>query len=180
MEIVFPQNNEQEFVEIAIKLGYKELCFAYREEQLPKEVPKTNKLVIKTAIINPKNPPKARKKAEFLIADENARGAFESKEIDIVFGLESKAGKDFARQRNSGLNQVLCEIANKKNKVYGFNFRDILASKNRALIIGRMMQNLMLCKKYNVRAIIFSGAKEPYEMKNYKDLKSFFELVKRI
>ena len=178
MEIVFPQDNEEKFIDIAIKLGYREICFAYAENKLPRELTKTSKLSIKTAILNPKNPARAKRNADFLIADENARTAFESKEIDIVFGLEAKAGKDFARQRDSGLNQVLCEIAAKKNKIYGFNFRDLLMAKNRSAIIGRMMQNMMLCKKYKVNTIFFSGAKEPYEMRNEKDLKLFFQLLK--
>ena len=175
MEIVFPQDNEHEFIDIAIKLGYKEICFAYAENKLPRELPKTSKMSIKTAILNPKNPARAKRNADFLIADENARTAFESREIDIVFGLEAKAGRDFIRQRNSGLNHVLCEIANKKNKIYGFNFWDILMSKNRPPIIGRMMQNMMLCRKYKVNTMIFSGAREPIEMRNERDLKSFFD-----
>jgi len=173
MEIIFPQNNEEEFIEMAIKLEYKEICFAYNEKQFPAKIPETKKLEIKTAIINPNNPARARKKADFLISDENARNAFEGNEIGIVFGLEAKERNDFTRQRNSGLNQVLCEIAARKNKTYGFNFRNVLAAKNRAEIIGRMIQNLMLCKKYKVKIIFFSGAKEPVEMRNERDLKSF-------
>jgi len=179
MEIVFPENNEEGFVEMALKLGYKEICFAYLENQFPKKIPETKKLLIKTAVINPKNPIKAMKKADILIADENARSAFENKEIAIVFGLEAKAKNDFAKQRNSGLNHVLCEIAARKNKIYGFNFRDVLAAKNRAAIIGRMIQNLMLCKKYKVKTIFFSGAKAPFEMRNKRDLRSFFDILGR-
>ena len=177
MEIVFPNRNEQEFVEMALRLGYKEICFAYKEEQLPKELPKTGKLAIKTAILNPKNPAKARKKADILIADKNARHAFEKTEIDIVFGLEKNPEKEFMKQRNSGLNQVLCNIAREKNKSYGFNFNDVLNAKDRPLIVGRMMQNLMLCKKYKVKTIFFSGAKEPHEMRNERDLRSFFGIL---
>ncbi len=173
MEIVFPYNNEEEFADVAVRLGYKEICFAYRENQLPKELPKTKKLAIKIAILNPKNPARAKKSADLVISDENARTSFETKDIDVVFGLEAKAKGDFNRQRNSGLNQVLCEIARKKNKIYGLNFNDILCAKNRTEILSRMMQNLMLCRKYKVRTIIFSGAREPIEMRNVRDLNSF-------
>jgi RNase P/RNase MRP subunit p30 len=176
MEIVFPDRNENEFIEMALRLGYKEICFAYEENKLPAELPKTNKLTIKTAILNPKNPGRAKNKSRILISDENARTSFEKSEIDIVFGLEAKGKTDFNRQRNSGLNQVLCQIAAKKNKTYGFNFRDVLIAKNRPAVIGRMMQNMMLCRKYKVKTIIFSGAKEPMEMRNGRDLDSFLNL----
>ena len=176
MEIVFPQNNENEFVEMALKLSYREICFAYLENSIPNESPATKKLSIKTAILNPKNPAKAKNKADFVISDENARQSFENKDIDIVFGLEAKAKSDFNRQRDSGLNQVLCEIARKNEKIYGFNFMDVLFAKNRPMIIGRMMQNMELCKKYKVKTIIFSGAKEPIGMRNGRDL-VFFKLA---
>ena len=178
MEIVFPEQNEDEFVEIAIRLGHKEICFAYPENKLPKELPKTSKLTIKTAIINPAKPAKTRQKCDLIIADKNARAAFEKQDYDIVFGLEKSKENDFMKQRNSGLNQVLCKIAASKDKVYGINFNDVLNSKNRPLVIGRMMQNIMLCKKYKVKMIIFSGAKEPYEIRAQKDLDSFFEIIK--
>ncbi len=177
MEIVFPERNEQEFVEMALKLGYKEICFAYPENKLPKKLPITSKLKIKTAIINPAKPAKAKQKCDFLITDKNARAAFESPFYDIVFGLEKSKENDFMKQRNSGLNQVLCKIAASKNKIYGFNFNDVLNSKNRPLIMGRMMQNIELCKKYKVQTIIFSGAKEPYELRAGKDLESFFKTI---
>ena len=177
MEIVFPSRNENEFIEMAIRLGYKEICFAYEETKLPASLPKVSKLVIKIAILNPKNPLKSKRKADFLISDENARASFETKEIDIVFGLEAKAKNDFNRQRNSGLNQVLCEIARKKEKTYGFNFRDILVAKDRPAIIGRMMQNIELCRKYKFNTVIFSGAKEPIEMRNSSDIKNFFNIL---
>jgi len=179
MEIVFPENNEEEFVEMAIRLGCKEICFAYPENKAPAKIPETKKLSVKIAIINPKNPARAKNKVDFIISDEDARSSFEGREVDIVFGLEAKAKSDFTRQRNSGLNQVLCEIAAKKGKIYGFNFRDVLAAKNRAAIMGRMMQNMMLCRKYKIKTIIFSGAKEPIEMRNPKDLKLFFEILRR-
>ncbi len=173
MEVVFPNRNENELIEMALRLGYKEICFAYEENKLPAELPKVNKLTIIKAVLNPKNPGRAKNKAKILLSDENARASFEKSEIDIVFGLEAKAKTDFNRQRNAGLNQVLCQIAARKNKIYAFNFRDVLVAKNRPAVIGRMMQNLMLCQKYKVRTIIFSGAKEPMEMRNERDLGSF-------
>ena len=179
MDIVFPEKNERELAEMALKFGYDELLLVYAEQKLPEEKFEFNGIKIKTAILNPKNPLKARKNADILIADKDARHYLEKTGIDIVFGLEAKAGKDFLKQRNSGLNQVLCTIAASRGKIYGFNFRDVLVSKNRPEVMGRMMQNLMLCKKYKVKTIFFSGAQEPLEMRNHKDMDSFFGLLGR-
>lgn len=177
MEIVFPEQNENEFVEVAIRLGYKEIVFAYPENKLPSDIPDVKKLVIKTAILNSKNPDKVRKKADYLISDKNERASLEKSSVDIVFGLEKLGEKDFMKQRDSGLNQVLCKIAVEKKKIYGFNFNDILKAKNKSVVIGRMMQNLTLCRKYKVKTIFFSGAKEPYEMRTINDMESFFGLL---
>ncbi|MEM4337107.1 MAG: RNase P subunit p30 family protein [Candidatus Woesearchaeota archaeon] len=178
-DITFPEENEKQIAETAIKLKYKEVYFAYEEKKLPKEKFNIKGINTKIALINPKNPSKARKKADILIADKEARHYIEKTDIDIIFGLEAKAKKDFMKQRNSGLNQVLCSIAAKRNKTYGFNFRDVLLARNRHEIIGRMMQNMVLCKKYKVKTIFFSGARTPLEMRNWRDMKSFFELLGR-
>jgi len=178
LDIVFPQNNEKALAEMALFLGYDELWFVYDEKQLPKQ--KFDfKIKTKIAVVNPKNPAKAGRNAYILLADKDARHYLEKTAVDIVFGLESKADKDYMKQRNSGLNQVLCTIAAKRSKIYGFNFRDVLFAKNRPDVIGRMMQNIMLCRKYKVKTIFFSGAQEPLEMRNHKDLSSFFDLLGR-
>ena len=179
LDIVFPHNNEKELAEMALSFGYDEVWLAYDEKQLPKDRFVFKGLKIKIAVVNPKNPAKARRSSDVLLADKDARHYLEKTDADIVFSLEAKATKDFMKQRNSGLNQVLCVIAAKRGKTYGLNFRDILFARNRADIIGRMMQNMMLCRKYKVRIIFFSGAKEPLEMRNWRDLKSLFELIGR-
>ena len=178
LDIVFPHNNEKELAEMALSFGYSELWLAYEEKQLPKEKLQFKGLKIKIAVVNPKNPAKARRSSDVLLADKDARHYLEKTDADIVFSLEAKATKDFMKQRNSGLNQVLCSIAAKRSKTYGFNFRDILFAKNRPDIMGRMMQNMMLCRKYKVKTIFFSGAKEPLEMRNHRDLKGLFGILR--
>ena len=179
LDIVFPRNNEKELAEMAASLGYDEIVFAYDEQHLPRENFEFRKLKTRIAVLNPKNPLKARKNADMLVADKDARHCLEKTDIDIVFGLEAKEKRDFMKQRNSGLNHILCAIASRRGKTYGLDFRDVLMAKNRADIIGKMMQNMMLCRKYRVRTIIFSGATEPFEMRNYRDMKSFFEMMGR-
>ncbi|MFH1592308.1 MAG: RNase P subunit p30 family protein [Candidatus Woesearchaeota archaeon] len=105
--------------------------------------------------------------------DGKNRKAVENKNVDILMGLENKSERDFMHSRNSGLNQVLCNLAKKNGVGIGFCFRDVLKSKNRGLILGRMMQNVKLCRKYKVKMMVFSGAKDENELKSARDIMSF-------
>ena len=106
---------------------------------------------------------------ELNIAFNDAR-AFENKRIDVVVSLERASGNDFIHYKNSGMNQVLCKLAKKNGIAIGFNFNDILIGKP---FIGRMMQNVRLCRKYKVNMILASFASNIYEMRNPRDLISF-------
>lgn len=103
------------------------------------------------------------------------RKFIESKNVDILYAVDNGAINDFLHSRNSGLNQVLLAIA-KKNKVkIGFDFNRILRNKGRerALILGRMMQNVKLCRKYKVKMILLNNAKNKYEERSVDLLKNF-------
>ena len=109
--------------------------------------------------------------------DNKNRKIVENKKIDIFLSPEKIRIKDFMHSRDSGLNQVLCELARKNGIAIGFNFNDVLKSKNRSLILGKMMQNVRLCRKYKVKMVILSGAKNRYELKAAKDLASFGRVI---
>jgi len=81
--------------------------------------------------------------------------------------------------RASGLNQVLAAIANKKKKIIGFNFNAILNTKGmlRSQLLGRMKQNVKLCRKYKVEMALASFAANPFELKAEKDLQAFGETL---
>jgi len=105
--------------------------------------------------------------------DSINRKAVENKNVDILLSPEKGRNKDFMHSRDSGLNQVLCKLAKRNDVAVGFNFRDVLISKNRGIILGKMMQNVRLCRKYNVRMVVISGASDEYELKSARDLISF-------
>lgn len=102
------------------------------------------------------------------------RKAVESKSVDILLHPEENTKKDFMHSRNSGLNQVLCKLASKNNVAIGFSFNNILNSSGmkRATILGRMMQNIILCRKYKVKMIIINHIANDSERSN-GDLRSF-------
>ena len=105
--------------------------------------------------------------------DKTNRKIVENKQVDIFLSPEKTRTKDFMHYRDSGLNQVLCKLAKKNNIAIGFNFNEVLNSKNKPLLLGKMMQNVRLCRKYNVKMIIISGAKNHYELRYSQELASF-------
>ena len=111
--------------------------------------------------------------------DNSIRKAFESKNTDLIYGIEKFRGKDKMNQKDSGLNQVLCKLANKNKIKIGFSFSDVLNSEGtrRAKILGRMIQNAMLCNKYKVDVVVGSFASNKYEMRMAKDLVAFGRLL---
>jgi RNase P/RNase MRP subunit p30 len=47
----------------------------------------------------------------------------------------------------------------------------------RAVLLGRMKQNLRICKKYKVKIRVFSFALKPYEIRSEKDLESLGKVL---
>ena len=109
--------------------------------------------------------------------DNKNRKAVENKNVDILLSPEKIRKDDFMHSRNSGLNQVLCKSAKKNNVAIGFNFRDVLKSKERWLLLGKMMQNVALCRKYKVEMVVISGAENESELKSAMDLFSFAQAI---
>lgn len=114
------------------------------------------------------------KDLKIVIGSKNNRTLVEMKNIDILLSPEKGVKKDHLHYRNSGLNQVICKLAKKRDIAIGFNFNDILITKGRerAQIIGRMMQNIRLCRKYKLRMVLGSFAKNKWQMRARNDLMS--------
>ena len=109
--------------------------------------------------------------------DEINRTALENKRTDILLGPEFNREKDFIHFRNSGLNQVLCGLAKKNEIAIGFSFNDLLNCKNRAQAIGRMMQNIFLCRKFKLKIVLGCFALKENEVKNRSELISFGNVI---
>ncbi|MBU3941592.1 MAG: hypothetical protein KKF74_01635 [Nanoarchaeota archaeon] len=188
IDLVLPKDNEKEFIEIAEKLKIDGLCFIYsfkaredflkKNEKIKKLQEKTKIRLFTGLIADSKNIIKAKKQAKIVIykSTGNDRPTIEKSRPNVVFGLEIIAARDSMHSRNSGLNQVLCKLANKNNVMIGFSFSSLLNTdgKLRSQILGRMMQNIKLCRKYKVKTAISSFAEKPYYMRPCPDLKSVF------
>jgi|WetSurMetagenome_2_1015567.scaffolds.fasta_scaffold11561_4 RNase P/RNase MRP subunit p30 len=84
--------------------------------------------------------------------DELNRKILEKENIAILL-INQKERKDFQKQRNSGLNQVLAKIAKKKNIAIGINLDELINSeeKKKSEIIARIRQNVKICNKNKVK-----------------------------
>ena len=179
-DIVLPDRNEKEFIEIAEKLGYTHIIFAYpfNKKGYP-SIGDSNIKTIPAAILETKNVNKARTEKEIVIAQagEQNRPVFESRYIDIIYGLECVSKKDFIHHKASGMNQVLGKFAQKNKIAIAFSFSMLLKSKGvkRAAIMARISQNIRICRKYNLHMITASFAKDPYSMRAPRDMMALME-----
>lgn len=73
-------------------------------------------------------------------------------QIDILL-INQKDRKDFQKQRNSGLNEVVAKIAKKNEIIVGINFDEIIENKGKTKseIIARTKQNVKLCNKNKLK-----------------------------
>ncbi len=165
LDIVIPHNNESEFLDMAKRLGWDGIIFWYPQ----KPVHGNNSSSFPTFIAAPKS-------GDLIVflRDTYDRATIESSPFDIVFGLENENTNDFIHNRASGLNHVLATLLVKKQKAIGFSLGVLLHHPKPSLIIGRMQQNIRLCKKYDVPLCIASLATTPYEMRSPHDLSHFF------
>jgi hypothetical protein len=178
LDIVFPDNNEQEFIKLAKRLDYKGIIFIYDDKKKVKKL--TSDFPFKQAVLCPPTKIRPIQDAGLLAVCKGSEKARESIEraADMVFAVEDER-KDSLHYRRSGLNQVLCKFAKSKNVAIGLDFNSILTSRKsyRALIMGRMMQNIVLCRKYKVKMVIASFAKTPYQMRSPQDIRAFFHVL---
>ena len=188
IDIVIPNNNEEEFIKMAEKLGYKELLFLYNFEEYLEKQQKGNaassKIRITRGILaNERNMQKINNrfmnKGVFVAAKSpfNSREIIERPYANMVFSLEESGRKDFMHQRGSGLDHILAKLAHDNNVAIGVSLNSLLSSKNKHIILGRMMQNIKLCRKYKAKAVIASFAQNPFEMRSPNDIISLFLLM---
>ncbi|MAG07983.1 hypothetical protein CMO89_00775 [Candidatus Woesearchaeota archaeon] len=185
IDIVFPNGNEKSFIELAEKLGYKGLCFVCKSKGFNRnffeKLSQESRIKLSFALLAKADElRKAKKLSEivFVKSSDKDRNAIERNKDFILYGLESGARRDFIHHR-AGLNQVISKLAYKNNVKIAFSFSDILNSEGaeRANIIGRMMHNIRMCRKYKVKTFIASFAEEPFQIRSAHDLMAFGKIL---
>ena len=191
IDFVVPNNNEEEFIAMAERLGYKELFFLYnlheyitKQEKSEKNNNKVNKIKIHNGVLADKNTlykiqNKLKDKEVFVAikSSSNDKEAIEKSRIDMVFSFEENPRKDFIHHRASGLNHILCKMAKENNVAIGFSIKSLLDAGNKPELLGRIMQNMKLCRKFEVKTSIASFATNPFEMRGAHDLTSLFKIL---
>jgi RNase P/RNase MRP subunit p30 len=91
--------------------------------------------------------------------DEFNRKALEIKGINMLIINENLDVKDYSKQRNSSLNEVLAKIAAEKNITIGIQIDEIIKKpeKEKAKSLARLKQNIMLCKKSGTKLVFLKN-----------------------
>jgi RNase P/RNase MRP subunit p30 len=127
-------------------------------------------------IITELNPDKVRREIDklagkhFPVVQGNKidfnRKILENKKVKALV-LMHKGQKDSLKERGSGLNQVLAKICRDSGKIIFIDFKEIIETEGieKAKILGRLMQNIMLLQKYNVKTgIINKSGRDNYDL----------------
>ena len=93
--------------------------------------------------------------------DNFNRKILEYGKFDILLFPQNKIAKDKPKQLDSGLNNVLAEIAEKNKITIGFDLEELrkIEKKEKAKILARIKQDIKLCRKAKIKIVLL----------NYKD-----------
>lgn len=181
IDIVFPKNNENEFLRIAKALGKKEIVFVYAPKEY-KEWKEKETITIKTAVVaSAKEGYHLKQKYPLVVVKANfetERWTIEHVKPWIMYGFEDSEKKDFMHHRNSGIDHVLANQMREHGVSYGFSVGSLIHApfEQKAILLGRMRQNLSILKKAKVPVYFITLTSDPKDMRNEKDV---CELVAR-
>ncbi len=101
------------------------------------------------------------------------RNLIETKKVKVLVNPQVNTLKDRLHYRSSGLDQILCTLANKNNIAIGFSFNTL----DNPVLIGRLKQNIRLCRKYKVKMLFFYFAENKYRLRSVNDLLSLLRVL---
>lgn len=163
-DIVFPKDNEASYLLYAEKLGWNGICFVHDTRRT---VPQSTVKVFSGVL--GRSAPHADLS---LMRGDDVRRIVEKIRPDIVFDLEGERRSDGMHERHSGLDHISCSFAKENKVTVGFSFESLLNLTTKTL--GRVKQNIRLCRTYKVPMLIASFATSPYRMRSPHDLQSLF------
>ena len=185
-DIVFTRGHENEFVEMAVKLGYSKIIFAHPHMDDIRPMPSVRSSGVEVGhalFIN------SNKKNEVLRMIHHAqrerimtlvkaqsdmfnRFIVEKTDAHSLVDLEYVHKTDHLHFRRSGLDQVICKATAMSKKTVLTSFSRLAENSDKALILGRIAQNVLFCRKYGAEYAIVSFAQHPFEMKGAHDMKA--------
>lgn len=185
-DIVFPSGNEEEFARFAVRLGYRSIIFAYTSlgAASSAHLPQISHLQTGRALfisssqqddaVNVIQRAQREHISTILHAQDHLfnRFFFEKTPITALTACEHIRKKDHLHFRSGGIDQILARLAAQHNKVFLTSILDLNEKKSRAQILGRIIFNILLCRKYHVSYVPVSFARTPYDMKGAHDVDS--------
>ena len=103
------------------------------------------------------------------------RRVVETLKVDYLVSPEGGFKKDGLKQRDSGINHVVAKIAKEKGILIVVDFNSVskLEGKEKALRIGRIIQNVKVCRKAGCGLKIGSFGFEKGEVFDEKERRAF-------
>ena len=107
-------------------------------------------------------------------SQEFNRKIIEIKDVNILLDPHLHNRKDNLKQRDSGLNEILCKIATKNNIKIGISINKLKnqIQKNKAIILARIIQNIKLCKRTKTQIILIPTLKKQEALSFMQTLKA--------
>jgi len=176
-DFFIPNGNEEQLAARARDLGIDDFIFLYRPEDYKKNPHNNVGIIIDNPTLSNVRRAKGISNTVVILANDSLRGIIESVPGIYVYGLEMGERKDMLHYRNSGLNHILLSIAKSKNIRFIFNFSQYLTLSNakKAIVLGRLKQNLVLFRKFKVPFFIASFANSTLNVK--KDYSAIIRLL---
>ncbi len=195
-DIIAYKNQEaaEKAIEKAAKLGYSQLILGYssldklksekRKNKVEQKFKRFKNIKLNYCLISDEDKELRKALALKIITIKSFSNKssltnrdFEKPCYDFITGIEKGTHKDYMHQRNSGLNHVIAKELAKKGIGYLISIKDIIESKNRVVLLGRIMQNIRICKKYNLAIAIASFAEDSYGIKGLHDIISLLSCL---
>jgi len=106
-------------------------------------------------------------------SQEFNRKIVENKNVNILMDPHLHNRKDNLKQRDSGLNEILCKIATKNNIKIGININKLKNQKpkTKARILARIIQNIKLCKRTKTKIVFIPSLKKQETLSFMQTLK---------
>lgn len=165
IDLVFPKDNEAEFIRVARQLGLKGIVFLYKHPPKSRIIEKDLRIYYG---LFAENGNELRQAKHFDLVVSPNPGSWAERKVLLMLTPEEQNARDHMHQRRSGLNETVCK--DYKEKIFAFSFSKVLLAKKKAAVFGRQRQNAMLFNKFRNKVIIASFAKTPYEMRAPSDL----------
>ncbi len=106
-------------------------------------------------------------------SEELLRFALEKAPVDGVIGVEEIHPTNSVHYLRGGLDQMLCTFARQEEKIVVLSFSSVLNSSSRSRLLARMMFNVRLCRKYDVKVILSNFSSDLVEIRSGSDLGAF-------